>query len=94
LRVNGVACITRDAALLAELAEGERPPKLGIGVVVEEAYIHCAKALIRSGLWQPDGWPQELPSASRILRDHIQVADLTTEDVAARLEKGYRETLY
>ena len=94
LRVNGRACITRDEDLLADLAQGERPPKLGVGVVVEEAYIHCAKALIRSGLWQPDGWPEEVPSASRILRDHLHVPDLSTEDVEARLQESYAKTLY
>ena len=71
-----------------------RAPKLGIGLEVEEAFIHCAKAFIRSSLWQPETWPQELPSASAILRDHIDVPDVTTEDVAARLEEGYAKTLY
>ena len=39
---------------------------------MEEAYIHCAKALIRSQLWAPESWRprEELPSPARILRDH------------------------
>ena len=94
LRVAGRACITRDETLLAELAVNGRTPKLGIGLEVEEAFIHCAKAFIRSSLWQPETWPEELPSASAILRDHIDVPDVTTEDVAARLEEGYAKTLY
>ena len=94
LRVAGRACITRDEALLADLGVNGRAPKLGIGLEVEEAFIHCAKAFIRSSLWQPETWPQELPSASAILRDHIDAPDVTTEDVAARLEEGYAKTLY
>jgi PPOX class probable FMN-dependent enzyme len=94
LRVAGRACITRDEALLADLGVNGRTPKLGIGLEVEEAFIHCAKAFIRSSLWQPETWPQELPSASAILRDHIDAPDVTTEDVAARLEAGYAKTLY
>ena len=94
LRVAGRACITRDEALLADLGVNGRTPKLGIGLEVEEAFIHCAKAFIRSSLWQPETWPQELPSASAILRDHIDAPDVTTEDVAARLEEGYAKTLY
>ena len=94
MRLGGRACITRDAELLAHLGVNGRAPKLGIGLEVEEAFIHCAKAFIRSSLWQPETWPQELPSASAILRDHIDVPDVTTEDVAARLEEGYAKTLY
>jgi uncharacterized protein len=94
LRVAGRACITRDEALLADLAVDGRPPKLGIGLEVEEAFIHCAKALIRSALWEPDTWPEVLPSASAVLRDHIGIPDLKTEDVAARLEESYSKTLY
>lgn len=94
LRVAGRACITRDEGLLAGLGVNGRAPKLGIGLEVEEAFIHCAKAFIRSGLWQPETWPEELPSASAILRDHVDIPDVTTEDVAARLRESYEKTLY
>lgn len=95
LRINGVGRITRDETLLADLGERGRTPKLGIGVEVEEVYVHCAKALIRSSLWQPESWPDELPSASEILRDHMDVPPgVTTEDVAARLDESYEKTLY
>ncbi len=94
LRLAGSACISRDEALLAGLAVDGRPPKLAIGLEVDEAFIHCAKAFIRSSLWQPDTWPDTLPSASAILRDHVDARDVTTEDVAARLEESYTKTLY
>ena len=94
LRVAGRACITRDEALLADLAVNGRAPKLGIGLEVEEAFIHCAKAFIRSSLWQPETWPDELPSASAMLRDHIDLPDVSDEQVAARLEESYTKTLY
>ncbi len=94
LRVEGCACITRDAELLAALAVDGRAPALGIGVEVEVAFIHCAKALIRSGAWKPETWDDELPSASRILRDHMAVPDLSEADVADRLADSYEKTLY
>ena len=94
LRVEGRACITRDAELLAALAVDGRAPALGIGVEVEVAFIHCAKALIRSGAWKPETWDDELPSASRILRDHMAVPDLSEADVADRLADSYEKTLY
>jgi uncharacterized protein len=71
-----------------------RTPKLGIGLEVDEAFIHCAKAFIRSSLWDPESWPEELPSASAILRDHVDIPEVTADDVAARLEESYAKTLY
>jgi predicted pyridoxine 5'-phosphate oxidase superfamily flavin-nucleotide-binding protein len=94
LRVAGRACITRDEGLLAAMGKRAHAEKLGIGLEVEQAFIHCAKAFIRSNLWQPESWPEELPSASAILRDHIDARGVTAEEVAARLEEGYAKTLY
>ncbi len=56
LRVRGQACVTRDAELLEGLQTGGKPAVLGIGVIVETAFQHCAKAFMRSGLWRPDQW--------------------------------------
>jgi uncharacterized protein len=94
LRVEGAACITRDSELLAEVAVNGRAPALGIGIEVEAAFIHCAKALIRSGAWKPDTWADELPSASKILRDHMAIPNLTEAEVAERLADSYEKTLY
>ena len=69
-RVNGRAVITDDAELLASSAVDGKVPKLGLLVSVEEAYTHCPKAFIRSGLWNPDLHidRSELPSSGAILR--------------------------
>lgn len=94
LRIEGRACLTRDEDLLAGLAMNGRPPKLGLGVEVDAAFIHCAKAFIRSGAWRPDTWPSELPSASQILRDHISLPEVTVEYVEERLGEDYETKLY
>jgi uncharacterized protein len=69
-RVNGRAVITDDAELLAPCAVGGKLPKLGLLVSIEEAYTQCAKALIRSDLWNPERHIErgELPSSGAILR--------------------------
>ena len=54
LRVNGTAQITTDQSLLEPLAVGGRAPKAGILVQINEVYLHCAKALIRAKLWDPE----------------------------------------
>ncbi|HVQ70486.1 MAG TPA: MSMEG_1061 family FMN-dependent PPOX-type flavoprotein [Bradyrhizobium sp.] len=53
LRINGTARITDDAPLLAPSAMQNHAPKVGLIVTVEEAFLHCAKALVRSDLWNP-----------------------------------------
>ena len=95
LRVNGRACIVRDAELLARCEVRGKIPTLGIGVEVEEAFIHCAKAFKRSGLWEPERWPglERLPSAAQMLLDHTR-AGVTVEQMRERLEEGYRKYLY
>jgi PPOX class probable FMN-dependent enzyme len=52
-RVNGRATLTSDADLLAPSVVEGKVPKLGILVDIEEAYPQCAKAFIRSSLWDP-----------------------------------------
>jgi PPOX class probable FMN-dependent enzyme len=95
LRVNGRASVTTDPDLLARYADGRKPPIAGIVVDVEEAYLHCAKAFIRSGLWEPDSWQGAVGVASpaRIWKDHIAIAAMSEEDVAAYVEDDYTNNL-
>jgi len=69
-RVNGHARIVDDPELLAPSAVEGKAPRLGLLVVVEEAYTQCPKALIRSDLWNPEKHVsrEELPSSGAILR--------------------------
>ncbi|HWF52382.1 MAG TPA: pyridoxamine 5'-phosphate oxidase family protein [Solirubrobacteraceae bacterium] len=89
LRVNGTAVLTRDPELLEGLATGGHPPKLGLLVTVAQAYLHCAKSILRSHLWDQESWPEEeeLPSAAEILNDHIGLRDLAAS--AAALADSY-----
>lgn len=94
LRVNGAARITTDAALLAPLAVNGKPPRSGLLVTVEEAYLHCAKALIRSDLWNPEKQidRSSFPSMGRILGD--QIGGFDTADYDRTLDERLRASLY
>jgi uncharacterized protein len=73
LRINGRASLRTDDALLALCTNERRRPPLVIAVEVKEAYLHCAKALMRSKLWDA-GAKQErsvLPSMGQMLKDQI-----------------------
>jgi uncharacterized protein len=96
-RVNGRAVITDDAELLAASAVDGKVPKLGLLVSIDEAYTHCPKAFIRSGLWNPDLHidRSELPSSGAILRS-LSTPGFDAEEYdrerAKRYERG--EGLY
>ena len=91
LRVRGSACVTRDAELLDGLETGGKPARLGIGVTVETAFLHCAKAFIRSGLWQPDAWPDAsgLARPAQIWADHVALPGLDVDELAEYVADGY-----
>jgi PPOX class probable FMN-dependent enzyme len=69
-RVNGTAVLTDDHELLAPSIVEGKVPKLGILVTIEEAYTQCAKAILRSDLWNPANHIRrsELPSSGEILK--------------------------
>ncbi|WP_289139714.1 pyridoxamine 5'-phosphate oxidase family protein [uncultured Brevibacillus sp.] len=96
LRINGRACIIRDAELLEKMAVKGRVPTIGIGVQVEECFMHCAKAFMRSGLWKPESWPEAgtTPNVSQILADHVKLPGITAKEVAEGLEDSYKNRLY
>ena len=95
LRVNGSACVIRDEEVLASLAVQGRRPVLGIAVEVEECYLQCAKALIRSKLWEP---PQPLKTPglacfAEILIDQTKI-DESVESLDQQIQQSYADRLY
>jgi len=79
LRVNGRAELVTDPDLCQRFAVDGKPARVVVVVTVAEAYVHCAKALRRAGLWSTDSWLEDaqLPSAACIIKDHANVdADL------------------
>jgi PPOX class probable FMN-dependent enzyme len=80
LRINGTAHVTDDPRLLEPSAVQGRAPKIGLLIRVEEAFLHCGKALIRSKLWDPESRidRKTLPSYPAMLRDHV--AGLSDEE--------------
>lgn len=96
LRVNGKATLVRDEELLQQMMVRGQAPKLAIAVEVEECFIHCAKALKRSQLWQSETWlvSEERPSASKMLHAHANLQDTSLEEVEQLLDESYTKRLY
>ncbi|QUR67493.1 pyridoxamine 5'-phosphate oxidase family protein [Mycobacterium spongiae] len=57
LRIAGEARVVRDAALLRSLQVKGKVPVLALVVYVVHAFMHCPKCMVRSGIWQPQQWP-------------------------------------
>lgn len=74
LRVNGRATIHDDADLKARFETRGKLPITVLKVAVEEVFLHCAKALIRSELWLPETWPDRsaLPTMGEMIKDHAE----------------------
>lgn len=69
LRVNGTAAVSAEPALLDRLAvEGARPRSVVV-VTVGEIYFQCARAVVRSRLWDPGAHadPASLPTPGAML---------------------------
>jgi|SRR4051812_40434538 PPOX class probable FMN-dependent enzyme len=81
LRVNGRAKLLSDAPFFDSLAVQGKRPKLAVVIEVEELYMHCAKAFLRSSLWDPSTWPERstLPTLGTILRDQLSLATSAKE---------------
>lgn len=69
LRVNGRAHLSTDSDLLASFAVDEKSPRCAIVMTVDAVYFQCARAIIRSELWNPEKrtYANSLPSAGEIL---------------------------
>ena len=96
VRVAGTARLSVDPALLEQMAVQGKTPKCAIVVSVRQAYLHCAKALLRSRLWagdyvQPKG---TFPSISRMVGDQVGLSEEEKVQREAATERAYREGLW
>jgi PPOX class probable FMN-dependent enzyme len=95
LRLNGRATLTTDPTLLEPLAVNGRVPRSGLVVEVEEVFLQCTKALVRSRLWADETRVDRkaaLPSFGQMLADHIGESD--GEKVDREIRARVRESLY
>ncbi len=94
LRVKGRAEITTDPELLEPLTVAGRAPLSGLKVSVEEAFLHCGRALIRGRIWDADAQidRKSYPTYGQVLADQIAGAD--AGEIDADEDEANRERLY
>ncbi len=94
LRVKGKAEIVTDTELLEPMAVKRRAPLSGLRITVEEAFLHCGRALIRARLWDPEVQidRSSYPTYGQVLADQIRGAD--AEEIDQSEEEANRDRLY
>ena len=95
LRVNGDAKIIDGEAELARFEFRRHIPKVAIAVTVREAFIHCAKAIRRSRLWEEDAKidPKSFTRIGDIISDHIK-GRKSGDEIEEILKENYRTQMY
>jgi PPOX class probable FMN-dependent enzyme len=95
LRINGEARITLDSKLRERFAVDGKLPLSVIIVKVRAAYMHCAKAFMRSELWKPASWrPRaDMPTLGEILKDQLALSEPAGQ-TDRWLDEGYRVTMW
>jgi len=94
LRINGRARLVRDAALLDRMVVRGHRPLLAMVVEVQQVFFHCAKAFLRSGLWEPETWqPDVVPSRARIAHQQERASE-ELADIERYYGEQYTAGLY
>ncbi len=94
LRINGRAHLVSDAPYFDDMVVKGHRPVLAIVVEIDQIFFHCAKAFLRSELWQPASWePDMLPSHAKIVKS-VQVTPETVEELEEYYGSGYLKGLY
>jgi len=94
LRINGRARLVREAPFFDEMTVKGHRPILALVVEIEQIFFHCAKAFLRSSLWQPETWhPEALPPHALIVKSVQQTAE-TLQELERYYGPEYATRLY
>lgn len=94
LRVNGEATLLDDPEILERLSARGKPARLALRIVVQRAYFHCARSILRAGLWKPETWPEKRKiSFGRIIAPRMGQGEAAEKQIDDFVEEGYRTGL-
>jgi PPOX class probable FMN-dependent enzyme len=93
LRVNGRARLVSDAPFFDDLVVKGHRPVLALVVDVEEVFHHCAKAFMRSRLWDRASWGDPVPPRAVIART-LESPEQSLEELTTYYGPAYAEKLY
>jgi PPOX class probable FMN-dependent enzyme len=95
LRINGRARLVSDAPFFDEMRVRGHRPQLAVVVEIETIFFHCAKAFLRSKLWEPETWDPEAAVPRRaVLAQRLERPDTPLAALDAYYGERYQEVLY
>ena len=88
--------VIRDESLLEKMTVRGKQPLLGIGVEIKECFLHCGKAVKRSQIWNHTARAESpnLPSLAVMLKDQVDLPDVSVKELEQRIEESYTKRLY
>jgi PPOX class probable FMN-dependent enzyme len=95
LRINGRARLVTDAPFFDELVVKGHRPLLAMVVEIDELFHHCAKAFLRSSLWDPSTWsPESRVPRRAVLAHQLERPDASVEELDEYYGPSYAENIY
>ena len=95
LRVNGRARLVSEAPFFDDLVVKGHRPLLALVVDIDEVFHHCAKAFMRSSLWDPDTWDPEIRVPRRAVVAHeLDRPESTVAELDEYYGPSYADGLY
>ncbi len=93
LRINGRAHISVCAERLKAYADHRNPPKSIIVIDIDDAYLHCAKAIMRAKLWDADliNNRDVLPGMGKMIAD--QIGDQSAVESQQKMIERYQQQM-
>ena len=85
VRINGTAALTTDEEITGSFLKGNKTPRSVVVIHAEETYFQCAKALMRSKLWQVPAEKPDVPTAGAFVKEGDAAFDADAYD------SGYAE---
>ncbi|QXG77999.1 pyridoxamine 5'-phosphate oxidase family protein [Modestobacter sp. L9-4] len=88
LKVFGTTTLVEPGSLDVDLTEFGKPPRSVLVVHVTSAYFHCAKAVMRAGLWDPEAQVDRATFTpfGQVLRDHCALEAELPDDATIRAD--------
>ncbi|MGH1563421.1 pyridoxamine 5'-phosphate oxidase family protein [Mumia sp. DW29H23] len=94
LRINGRARIVADAPYFDDLTVKGHRPILALEVAIEEVFFHCAKAFLRSRLWNQDSWHPEVLATRAEIAQRLERPEESLGALEAYYGDAYSKNLY
>ena len=94
LRVNGRATMTTDPILMDALVAHGKQPVAACRVEIDEVFLHCAKAFVRSKLWAAERQidRSDFPHLGRMITEQVGNGD--AEAAEERIQDSLKNQLY